>query len=218
MSDCLYGEQCGRKDWEHPSADCFPLFAAVNVRMRCRRCGQEGTPMEHVCPAAALAALNLDVDAETARAVHRIVRGFHDGECPSCHQLFEAYQVLDPQGGSTCPKCGFSISAEEKQAAIRLFAPHMDRALVAFLKWRSGATSSPGDGPSPAADTSRPSLRRESAEAVYDCELTAHDTGDGWALMVEDGHQEVVAYLSWPPGWPEYVTGDFLRGKGFRIV
>jgi len=36
-----------------------------------------------------------------------------------------------------------------------------------------------------------------------DCELVAHDTGDGWALSVEDTNHDSICHLKWPESWPE---------------
>jgi hypothetical protein len=95
--------------------------------------------------------LYLDVDFETARALHRVVRAMHDGECPSCHCLFESpamrrdrlrlldgsYQTTPASMSMICPHCAFKISAEESQAAIAAFAPVMDRNLAIFEQWRT---------------------------------------------------------------------------------
>lgn len=81
---------------------------------------------------------NNDVDtAERARALHRVVRAMHDGECPSCHQLWTSEQVRAPNGdGHECPGCGFVISAEESREALKEFAVFMDRNLDIFEHWR----------------------------------------------------------------------------------
>lgn len=90
--------------------------------------------------------LALDVDLEVARAIHCVVRGFHDGECPKCHQLFNSKQMVwnwdrigNPRSSHKCPNChcGFEISKEEMDAAIALFGPIMDRNLEVFEVWRS---------------------------------------------------------------------------------
>lgn len=89
--------------------------------------------------------LHLDVDFETARALHRVVRAMHDGECPSCHRLFESYQMRRDRAAEDapkytttmiCPYCGFSITGVEACAAIDAFAPVMKRNLEIFEQWR----------------------------------------------------------------------------------
>jgi DNA-directed RNA polymerase subunit RPC12/RpoP len=91
-------------------------------------------------------ALHLDVDFETARALHRVVRAMHDGECPKCHRLFESYQMRRDHASKDaphynvamrCPYCGFTITATESDAAIATFAPVMDRNLET---WRATIT------------------------------------------------------------------------------
>lgn len=89
--------------------------------------------------------LYLDVDFETARALHRIVRAMNDGECPKCHALIEDYHmrkkapiIASPKYTETmiCPNCGFMITGEEAKAAIEAFAPIMERNLEIFEQWR----------------------------------------------------------------------------------
>lgn len=85
----------------------------------------------------------LDIDFETARALHRIVRGMHDGECPKCHTLHFSDQMpvpdIDPDDKDfalECPTCQFRISAKQKRAAFAAFAPVMDKNLAIFEGWR----------------------------------------------------------------------------------
>lgn len=89
--------------------------------------------------------LYLDVDFETARALHRVVRAMNDGECPRCHALIEDYHMrkaapslASPKYTQTmiCPRCGFTITGEEAEAAIQVFAPVMERNLEVFEQWR----------------------------------------------------------------------------------
>lgn len=89
--------------------------------------------------------LNLDVNFETARVLHRIVRAMNDGECPQCHALIEDYHMrkaapilATPKHTQTmiCPRCGFTITGKEAEAAINAFAPVMERNLAIFEDWR----------------------------------------------------------------------------------
>jgi hypothetical protein len=50
-----------------------------------------------------------------------------------------------------------------------------------------------------------------------ECVLTAHNTGDGWCLAVEDRKENVVAYLRWPKAWPETIDKSSLEKFGFEI-
>lgn len=63
-----------------------------------------------------------------------------------------------------------------------------------------------------------PSPVAMSDSAPEGCCLVAHDTGDGWALAVEDSQSEIVAYLAWPDCFGESQTAEQLRTKGFIIV
>jgi hypothetical protein len=98
--------------------------------------------------------LHVDIDLETARVLHRIVRAMHDGECPKCHWLFESSlmrgkRTIDSSALITgipesvpvlmnlvCPCCGFTITDEEAKAALETFAPAMERGLEVFEHWR----------------------------------------------------------------------------------
>lgn len=48
--------------------------------------------------------------------------------------------------------------------------------------------------------------------------LVAHDTGEGWALSVENETGDVVCYLKWPDKWPSTMTTKRLKEYGFKIV
>lgn len=87
----------------------------------------------------------LDVDDfEIARSIHRIVRAMHDGECPKCHGLTESKNMRLPRNvgddpikmDMVCAGCGFTITAQEQDAAIKQFAPVMQRNLEIFELWR----------------------------------------------------------------------------------
>jgi hypothetical protein len=88
---------------------------------------------------------NLNLDHDEARALHRIVRAMHDGECPKCHSVFDSrdmrvrrtWSTADNQSGWRCPACKFFISDEEAAAVFRIFAPFMERNLAVFEKWRA---------------------------------------------------------------------------------
>lgn len=88
----------------------------------------------------------LNLDHDEARALHRIVRAMHDGECPQCHDVFDAREMRRTyarmrttpmnQEGWECPACHFSISQMEAEEVLRLFAPFMERNLAVFRAWR----------------------------------------------------------------------------------
>jgi hypothetical protein len=94
----------------------------------------------------------LNSDHDTARAVHRIVRAMHDGECPKCHKLHDSTamrrlvrshrgDVINVIGNWTCPACGFFITPEESEAAMQHFAPFMEANLKVFEQWRAKLAS-----------------------------------------------------------------------------
>ena len=87
----------------------------------------------------------LNLDHDEARALHRIVRAMHDGECPKCHTVHAAEKMPTyfwgkrgdkTQVGWECPHCLFSITMDEAEAVFDLFAPFMERNLAIFEKWR----------------------------------------------------------------------------------
>lgn len=94
--------------------------------------------------------LNSDVSSDTARALHRVVRAMHDGNCPECGHLgpadaFHGYCRLEPDENDkeiaviekhVCPVCGFTITAEEAQAALAKFQEYMAANCRVFKQWR----------------------------------------------------------------------------------
>lgn len=85
---------------------------------------------------------DLALDVDVARAVHRIVRAMHDGECPRCHILVDDFcmklnGVVGQADHYLCTSCGFTIRYEEAQAAIIEFGPFMERNLAVFEEWRA---------------------------------------------------------------------------------
>lgn len=94
--------------------------------------------------------LALDTDLSNVhRAIHRVVRAMNDGECPKCHVLDprnirnmaleeEMAGVREVGPGWGCSYCGFFITDEQGQAAMKLFAPKMEGALAIFEEWRAG--------------------------------------------------------------------------------
>lgn len=71
------------------------------------------------------------------------------------------------------------------------------------------------------AEFHRDETAQKYADEPWDCELVAHDTGDGWALAVEnpaDPERDVIAYLKWPDSFGESQTAAQLEAKGFIIV
>lgn len=85
-----------------------------------------------------VSALNLDHDE--ARAIHRVIRAMHDGECPKCHIILPAVEMRCVTGW-LCPSCRFSISQFEASDGLGKFAPFMERNLAIFERWRAGSTS-----------------------------------------------------------------------------
>lgn len=103
----------------------------------------------------ALPMVELNLDHEEARALHRIVRAMHDGECPKCHDIHASDRMViwDRSGdtgqgekfkrGWRCPSCGFEITNEEAAEVFRIFAPFMKRNLAVFEKWRAAHADQP---------------------------------------------------------------------------
>lgn len=97
-----------------------------------------------------LAMNNLNLDHDEARALHRIVRAMHDGECPKCHSVSDATEmwveeiVANGHGhgvmpsGWQCPACGFYVTEGEGEQVFKIFGPFMERNLAIFEKWRKG--------------------------------------------------------------------------------
>jgi predicted RNA-binding Zn-ribbon protein involved in translation (DUF1610 family) len=79
----------------------------------------------------------MDLSTERTRCLHRVVRALHDGHCPSCGFIFnpEAYRELVDKY-EQCPRCKFSITAEEMEAACAEFGPVMKKSLAVFEEWR----------------------------------------------------------------------------------
>ena len=97
--------------------------ANIFLEIQCRGC----TPVAN---------LNNDVTATEARALHRVVRAMHDGNCPMCGLLEASYKFVDSEG-HTCPRCGFFITHTEAADALETFRPFMELNVAAFEKWRA---------------------------------------------------------------------------------
>lgn len=97
------------------------------------------------CPSSGFSKeLNLDVQAEQARALHRVVRAMHDGHCPNCGYLGASdLFVVDYVSGSerltdhVCPHCGFAVSDSEAKEALAQFAPFLQKSVVLFKQWQA---------------------------------------------------------------------------------
>ena len=81
--------------------------------------------------------LHLDVTAEGARALQRVVRAMHDGHCPSCGYLGPS-EVFWNEEYHECPVCKFRVTEEEARAALMAFKPHFGKSLEVFEAWRAG--------------------------------------------------------------------------------
>ena len=71
-------------------------------------------------PAYTAQELNIDVSAEGARALHRVVRAMHDGHCPKCGYLgpADAFYHEHPVGGwHEGPTCQFRITETDARGA-----------------------------------------------------------------------------------------------------
>ncbi len=87
--------------------------------------------------------LNLDVTAEHASALHRVVRAMHDGHCPKCGYLspseqFEVWRSnAHRTGDHRCPQCTFEITKREADAALAAFQPYLTKSVEVFEEWRT---------------------------------------------------------------------------------
>lgn len=91
----------------------------------------------------------LNSDHDEARALHRVVRAMHDGECPKCHKVHDSSAMRtawqsDHMGsplvwvkGWKCPSCGFRIMQQVAEAALLQFAKFMDRNCDIFEEWQT---------------------------------------------------------------------------------
>lgn len=80
---------------------------------------------------------DLNLDHDETRALHRIVRAMHDGECPKCHSVHNAMDMrVMAATGWRCPECAFYITKDEADEVFRIFAPFMERNLAIFEQWR----------------------------------------------------------------------------------
>jgi ribosomal protein L37AE/L43A len=86
-------------------------------------------------PQAERSPLNLDHDQ--SRAIHRVARALHDGECPRCHQLYDSVDTRIDRDLWQCPGCKFEISGEEMAAVFKEFGSFMDQNLAIFEQWRA---------------------------------------------------------------------------------
>jgi hypothetical protein len=98
----------------------------------------------------------LNLDHNLGRALHRIVRAMHDGECPRCHKLQAADTVwttrpvykpnsrLGFEKIMFCRFCEFTITEEESEAVIREFGPYMEQNLQIFETWRANRHTETG--------------------------------------------------------------------------
>ncbi len=82
--------------------------------------------------------LNSDASAnpQRDRALHRVVRALHDGNCPACGLLTDSDAVRCINGNWRCPRCAFGFTPDEAEAAMEAFRPYMRANLDEFEKWR----------------------------------------------------------------------------------
>lgn len=80
---------------------------------------------------------NADVTTdEVARVVNRVVRGLNDGHCLKCNTLSDKKIVRDKRNGDLeCPSCGFKITNEVQQIAMKEFGSIAKRNMAVYDKW-----------------------------------------------------------------------------------
>jgi hypothetical protein len=84
--------------------------------------------------------LSLDLSAEHARALHRIVRSMHDGHCPKCSYLGTSdsfYPPVRSGGMHQCPRCQFTVTDYEAESALEAFRPYLQASVELFENWRA---------------------------------------------------------------------------------
>lgn len=81
--------------------------------------------------------LALDVSADEARALHRVVRALHDGHCPNCSHI-DISAAFWTEAGYRCPKCKFIVTTHEAKEAVKAFAVYMKKSVEIFERWRKG--------------------------------------------------------------------------------
>lgn len=111
----------------------------------CFRCREDRSSPGTDCSTAT--ELALDVSAEEARALHRVVRAMHDGHCPKCGYLGPAdifWRDDKPpntpadDGYHECPICKFRVTEVEARLALAAFKPHLAKSVEVFERWREG--------------------------------------------------------------------------------
>lgn len=75
-------------------------------------------------------------DHDLARAIHRVVRAMHDGECPKCHNIHRA-ELMWRKADMVCPTCSFTITGEQATAGLAEFGKFMEKNLALFEAWRA---------------------------------------------------------------------------------
>jgi hypothetical protein len=75
-------------------------------------------------------------EGDRARALHRVVRAMHDGNCPKCGHLGSSTSFW-MGSGHRCPECDFYISESHARAAMMAFRPFMEKNLAVFEEWRA---------------------------------------------------------------------------------
>lgn len=119
--------------------------ARISFDLLLGRHGDSNSGTDSLKEASTMASLNSDVSAETSRALHRVVRAMHDGNCPQCGLLWSSADFwnanvthVSAHAFYKCPACGFKITSGEAVAAMAAFRPHMQANLELFKKWRLG--------------------------------------------------------------------------------
>ncbi len=142
------GDCSSRDEWVWPTREAAERFI-----------------QQHADKPSPTSASPLNHDHDESRALHRIVRAMHDGECPKCHGVSDASEMWRDQiimslshvgqvapSGWQCPMCAFYVTEGEGESILDIFAPFMERNLAVFEKWRAERDgTSPPASPAPAA-------------------------------------------------------------------
>lgn len=154
--------------------------------------------------------LQIDVCGEGARALHRVVRAMHDGHCPDCGYLAPSEEFVrgyDPSAGGDppadsmyhqCPKCLFTVTWEEANAALRAFQPHFHKSVTVFERWRRGESLDAADV-APVTPARAPAYGVHPAvDLAVDAVTTAPPVVEGY--VKKGGQNPPEPQTSRPPG------------------
>lgn len=130
--------------------------------------------------------LNLDVSPDQARALHRVCRAMHDGDCPNCGVISDSMSMVKIEvmtnGNDVkvwrCPHCKFEITEGEMHHARSLFRPYMQKSLDVFEQW-SQSRGQQSNGPDARVEdkTAEPEIPRC---PTWSCRVSMKNVSNGF--------------------------------------